>query len=328
MITFYTVIICVKKRAEQIYCSWDRFSKSRVKGMMHMKPLFEGVATALVTPFCNNEIDYTAMGEIIDFQISEGANAIVVCGTTGEVSTLSKEERQKLIVFTVEKCAGRIPVIAGTGGNNTKTAAEMSVYARNAGADGILSVAPYYNKGTKDGIIRHYREIAEKCRIPVMVYNVPSRTGVNLTAEIYKELSQIPYITSIKEAGGNAASWLLTIKKCGDKLAMYSGNDSDTLQMMALGAKGVVSVASNIAAKRLSDMCRAELLGDRFGARALFLESADLFDVLFKEVNPVPIKYAMSRMGFCRNELRLPLTSASPETEKAVDKVLCELGFI
>ena len=293
-----------------------------------MKPLFEGVATALVTPFCNNEIDYTAMGEMIEYQISGGADAIVVCGTTGEVSTLSVDERKKLILFTVEKCNGRIPVIAGTGGNNTYAAAEMSLFAKEAGADGILSVAPYYNKGTKNGIIRHYREIAEKCRIPVMVYNVPSRTGVNLTPEIYAELSEIPYITSIKEAGGNAVSWLSCVKKCGKKLTLYSGNDAETLQMMAVGAKGVVSVASNAAVKRMSDICHAELCGNRQSAVDGFLECAELFDVLFREVNPVPIKYAMYRMGFCKNELRLPLTSASPDTEKAVDRVLSELGLI
>ena len=293
-----------------------------------MEILFKGAATALITPFSNNKIDYTSLGGIIDFQISEGINALVVCGTTGEVSTLTVEERKKLIEFTVEKCAGRIPVIAGTGGNNTEAAAEMSCFAKKAGADGILSVAPYYNKGTKNGILEHYRIIAEKCRIPVTVYNVPSRTGVNITPEMYAALSNIPYIDSVKEANGNAASWLSTVKKCGRAMTLYSGNDSDTLQMMSLGAKGVISVASNVVPKRISDMCRAELLGDRFGALGICLECTELFDVLFREVNPVPVKYAMAKMGFCRNELRLPLTSCTRETENAIDNVLKELGLI
>lgn len=296
--------------------------------MSFMKTMFKGVATALITPFCNGEPDYISLGGIIDFQISEGTNAIVVCGTTGEVSTLSTNEKEKLIEFTVDRCAGRIPVIAGTGGNNTKTAAEMSLFAKKAGADGILSVAPYYNKGTKSGILNHYKTIAEACELPVMVYNVPSRTGVNLTPELYRELSEIPHITSVKEANGNASSWLSTISRCGKKLTMYSGNDSDTLQMMALGAKGVVSVASNVIPKRMSDMCRAELLGDSNGALAIFTECAPLFEALFAEVNPVPVKYAMSKMGFCKNELRLPLTPCTSETAKLIDNVLSMLGLI
>ncbi len=293
-----------------------------------MKPLFQGSATALVTPFSNNSIDYNALSSIIDFQIEEGTDALVICGTTGEVSTLSEKERKNLIEFTVNKCSGRVPVIAGTGGNNTETAAEMSLFSKKAGADGILSVAPYYNKGTRQGILEHYKRIAEKCCLPIMVYNVPSRTGVSLTPEMYRELSEIPYITSVKEANGNAASWLSTVKKCNDKMTLYSGNDSDTLQMMAVGAKGVISVASNVVPKRIADMCRSELLGDRKGALSVFLECAELFDVLFCEVNPVPVKYAMSKLGFCRNELRLPLTPASGNTADAVDKALHNLGLI
>ena len=293
-----------------------------------MKNLFEGSATALVTPFKNGATDYGSMEKIIEYQINEGTDALVVCGTTGEVSTLTRSEREELIRFTVRKCNGRIPVIAGTGGNNTEKAAEMSVIAKNAGADGILSVAPYYNKGTRSGIITHYRKIAEACGLPVIVYNVPSRTGVNLTPEMYRELSEIPNICAIKEAGGNASSWLSTVRKCGDAMALYSGNDSETLQMMSLGAVGVISVASNIIPKRISDMCHQRLTGEEGKALSTFLECADLFDVLFHEVNPVPIKYAMSKMGFCENELRLPLTPCTRETEKLIDKALSELGLI
>lgn len=293
-----------------------------------MTKLFEGSATALITPFLNNTIDYSSMADIIDFQIESGTDALVVCGTTGEVSTLSKEERERLIEFTIERSAGRVPVIAGTGGNNTDVAGEMSLFAKKAGADGILSVAPYYNKGTKEGIIRHYRYIAEKSELPVIVYNVPSRTGVSLTPQMYLELSHIPNIVAIKEANGNAASWLATRRLCSDSMILYSGNDSDTLQMMAIGAKGVISVASNVIPKRVSDMCRAELSGDRGEALSMCLECSELFDVLFKEVNPVPIKYAMARLGFCRNELRLPLTPCTKETEKVIDTALLELGLI
>lgn len=303
-------------------------SASFKEGITDMDKLFEGSATALITPFWNNAVDYGSMADIIDFQIESGTDALVVCGTTGEVSTLSKKERERLIEFTVEKSAGRVPVIAGTGGNNTEVAVEMSIYARKVGADGILSVAPYYNKGTKDGIIRHYSYIAEKCELPVIVYNVPSRTGVSLTPQMYYELSNIPNVNAIKEANGNPASWLATRRLCGDSMALYSGNDSDTLQMMALGAKGVISVASNVVPKIVSDMCRAELSGDRNKALTVCLECSELFDVLFKEVNPVPVKYAMSKIGLCRNELRLPLTPCTKETETAIDTVLSKLGLI
>lgn len=292
-----------------------------------MKELFCGAATALITPFCGNGIDYEAMEKIINFQIEEGINALVVCGTTGEVSTLAKEEKTKLIEFTVNKCAGRVPVIAGTGGNNTEAALEMSFFAKKAGADGILSVAPYYNKGTEKGITEHYKRIAEKCELPTIIYNVPTRTGVSLTPKLYKELSKIPFVCAIKESNGNPASWLKTAVMC-DGLTLYSGNDSDTLPIMALGGKGVISVASNAVPKRIADMCRAELCADINGALAICLECAQLFDVLFTEVNPVPIKYAMWKMGFCQNILRLPLTECEPQTAAKIDSVLLKLGLI
>ena len=290
--------------------------------------IFEGAATALVTPFSDGVIDFASLGRIIDFQIDEGISALVVCGTTGEVSTLSISERKKMIEFTVERCNGRVPVIAGTGGNNTQTAAEMSVFARDAGADAILSVAPYYNKGTRTGIIEHYRTIAQRSKLPVIVYNVPSRTGVNLTSEIYKELSEIQGIAGIKEAGGNLEKCLKTAALTQGRMTLYSGNDADTLPIISLGGKGVISVASNIVPKRISDMCRAALLGDRGGALGICLECAELFETLFMEVNPVPVKYAMSKLGFCKNELRLPLTVCEEKTAAVVDKVLSKLALV
>lgn len=293
-----------------------------------MKNIFCGAATALITPFCGEHIDFSALGRIIDFQIEEGISALVVCGTTGEVSTLSVDERKKLIEFSVERCAGRVPLIAGTGGNNTESAAQMSLFAKKAGADAILSVAPYYNKGTRSGIVMHYRTIAERCELPVIVYNVPQRTGVSISPETYAELSRTEGICAVKESNGNPDIWLRTAKLCGDSLTLYSGNDSDTLPMMSVGGKGVISVASNVAPKRISDMCRCALLGDNSGALGIFLECADLCSVLFREVNPVPVKYAMHRMGFCKNQLRLPLTPCEKSTAAEIDSVLSKLGLL
>lgn len=293
-----------------------------------MKRIFEGAATALVTPFDNGKIDYNAFEKIIEFQINRGISALVVCGTTGEVSTLTVEEKRKLISFTVEKVAGRVPVIAGTGGNNTQVACEMSDFARRVGADAILSVAPYYNKGTRSGIIEHYRRIANTCELPVIIYNVPSRTGVNLTPDIYRELSGVEGIYGVKEASGNIGNALKTVSCCGSNFTLYSGNDSDTLSLMALGGKGVISVASNIIPRRVSRMCTDYLKGETGNALKNLKEMSELFDVLFYEVNPAPVKYAMSRLSLCKNELRLPLTSVCAETEAKIDKALKGLDLI
>ncbi len=301
---------------------WDERNDYNVKN------IFEGAATALITPFCKGKPDFSAFARIIDFQIEEGISALVVCGTTGEVSTLSVEERKKLIEFAIERCAGRVPLIAGTGGNSTASSAEMSLFAKKAGADAILSVAPYYNKGTRKGIIEHYKVISEKCELPVIVYNVPSRTGVNITPEIYCELSKIPGISAIKESNGSVEKCLKTVSLCGNDLTVYSGNDCDTLPIMSLGGKGVISVASNFMPKKISTMCRAELFGEHSGALKLFIECAPIFESLFMEVNPVPVKYAMSRMGFCKNELRLPLTPCEESTAKRIDRDLSALGLL
>lgn len=292
-----------------------------------MKNIFSGSATALITPFSNGDVDYEAMGRIIDFQISEGTSALVVCGTTGEVSTLSAKERCGLIRYTVEKCAGRVPVIAGTGGNNTENACRMSEFAAKVGADAILSVAPYYNKGTRGGIVEHYKRIKDACSLPVIAYNVPSRTGVSLKPEDYDRLYRSGSISAVKESNSSPEQWLRTVRLCGG-LTLYSGNDSDTLPMLSLGARGVISVASNLIPKRIADMTRAAMLGDSRGALGVFLECAELFEVLFSEVNPVPIKYAMSRAGFCKNELRLPLTACEEDTARKIDAVMRSLCIL
>lgn len=293
-----------------------------------MTNIFQGSATALITPFSHGEPDLDAMGRIIDFQISEKTSALVVCGTTGEVSTLSGDERRRLIEYTVERCAGRVPVIAGTGGNNTESVCEMSHFAASVGADAVLSVAPYYNKGTKNGIIEHYEKIADACKLPVIVYNVPSRTGVNLTPDDYDKLSRVCGIAAIKESNSKPESWLSTMRLCNGRLTLYSGNDSDTLPIISVGGRGVISVASNVVPGRIADMCRAALIGDVSGARAICLECSELFQVLFSEVNPVPVKYAMHRLGFCKNELRLPLTPCEVSTAEKLDTVLSRLGLL
>ncbi len=293
-----------------------------------MTHIFNGSATALITPFSNGRIDYEAVGRIIDFQISEGTSALVVCGTTGEVSTLSVAERKKLMLYCVEKCAGRIPIIMGTGGNNTEACVKMSRYVSDIGANGVLSVAPYYNKGTKNGIIEHYKRISDACRLPVIAYNVPSRTGVSLTPQDYKRLYDDGCISAVKESNSKPDSWLLTRSLCGEALTLYSGNDSDTLPIISIGGMGVISVASNIIPRRISDMCSSALSGDLSKARRICLECASLFDALFSEVNPVPIKYAMSRAGLCRNELRLPLTVCVENTAEKLDEILTLLGVI
>ena len=297
-------------------------------GRNSMKGLFKGSATALITPFDKGKIDYNSMERIREHQISGGTHALVVCGTTGEVSTLSVAERKKLMLYCVEKCAGRIPVILGTGGNNTEACVKMSRYASDIGADGILSVAPYYNKGTKNGIIEHYKRISDACFLPVIAYNVPSRTGVNLTPQDYKRLFDKGCISAVKESNSKPDSWLMTRSICGDALTLYSGNDSDTLPIISLGGRGVISVASNIVPKRISDMCKYALSGNFENAARICLECASLFETLFSEVNPVPIKYAMAKAGLCRNELRLPLTVCENKTAERLDEILTLLGVI
>ncbi len=295
---------------------------------MNKKVLFTGAATALITPFKNGKVDLGAFEKIIDYQIEGGVDALVVCGTTGEVSTLCGAEKEELIQFTVTKAKGKVPVIAGVGGNNTDAACKMAKKAQELGADGVLSVAPYYNKGTKSGIVEHYRRIAESAAIPLIVYNVPTRTGVNIDSEMNAKMSRLPYICGVKESCGNMEQCLKIVAETEYGYTLYSGNDSDTLPIMSLGGAGVISVASNIIPHSVSRMCHSFLEGRLNEAKNICLSHTQLFTSLFCEVNPVPIKYAMYRLGFCRNELRLPLTQASPETQKNIDAVLEKLGFV
>ena len=272
------------------------------------KPVFEGVATALITPLTPDGIDYTAFERLINWQIDEGVNALVVCGTTGESSTLTDEEHRKAIEFAVKCAGGRVPVIAGTGSNDTAYALKLTEFSCKAGVDGVLAVTPYYNKATQKGLIKMYSALADKATVPVILYNVPSRTGVNLLPETVAELAKHPNINGIKEANGNISAVAETAQLCKDSINIYSGNDDQTVPIMSLGGKGCISVLSNLLPAETALMCRKMLDGDTKSATELQLKYLPLIKALFSEVNPIPVKAAMSAMGFCENYLRMPLT--------------------
>lgn len=271
-------------------------------------PVFEGVATALITPLNENGIDYNAFARLIDWQINEGVNALVVCGTTGESSTLTDKEHKNAIEFAVNEVGGRIPVIAGTGSNDTAYALELTDFSCKAGVDGVLVVTPYYNKATQNGLFKMFTEIADRAAAPVILYNVPSRTGVNIAPETVARLSKHPNISGIKEAGGNISAVAEIAALCGDDINIYSGNDDQTVPIMSLGGKGCISVLSNLLPHNTAQMCKKMLTGDTKGALDLQLKYLPLIKALFCEVNPIPVKAAMAAMGYCENYLRLPLT--------------------
>lgn len=272
------------------------------------KTVFTGMATAIITPITADGIDYAAFGKLLDWQIAEGINGVVVCGTTGESSTLTDTEHRDAISFAVKHVAGRIPVIAGTGSNDTDYALELTRHACEAGVDGVLTVTPYYNKATQNGLIKMFGKIADVATAPVILYNVPSRTGVNIEPKTAAALAEHPNISGIKEASGNISQIAETAALCGDKLDIYSGNDDQIVPIMALGGKGCISVLSNVLPKKATDICKKFFAGDIKGAAALQLEMLPLINALFSEVNPIPVKAAMSALGFCEDYLRLPLT--------------------
>ncbi len=276
------------------------------------KPIFEGIATALITPITENGIDYEAFGRLIDWQIEEGVNALVICGTTGEASTLTDEEHRGAIVFAIERAAKRVPIIAGTGSNDTAYAMELTKFSCAAGADGVLVVTPYYNKATQNGLIKMFTELADAASAPVILYNVPSRTGVNIEPKTAAELAGHPNISAIKEAGGNISKVAELAALCGDELNIYSGNDDQIVPIMSLGGKGCISVLSNVLPKESAELCAKMLRGDYKGAAEMQLKYLPLINALFSEVNPIPVKAAMAAMGFCEDYLRLPLTPMEP----------------
>ena len=292
------------------------------------KTVFTGAATAIVTPLTKDGIDYEQFGRLIDFQIEEGIDAIVAVGTTGEGSTLTDEEHKEAIRFCVERAAGRVPIIAGTGSNDTAYAIELTRFAYEAGADAVLLVTPYYNKATQKGLIESFTAIADSADIPCILYNVPSRTGCNLLPKTVAVLAEHPNIVGIKEASGNISQVAEIARLCGDKIDIYSGNDDQIVHILSLGGKGVISVLSNIMPKTTSEMCKMYMSGDTKGSLKLQLELLPLINALFSEVNPIPVKAAVSAMGYCENSLRLPLTVMEKENEEKLLSLMKEQGLI
>ena len=290
--------------------------------------IFTGMATALVTPMtADGSIDYEAFGRFIDFQIEQGINALVVMGTTGENATIEPEDQKKIIRFTVEKVAGRVPVIAGTGTNNTAHVLENTKAACEAGADAVLVVTPYYNKATQKGLIAHFTAVADASSVPVILYNVPGRTGCNLLPETVAVLAEHPNSVGIKEATGNMAQMVKLRQLCGDKIDIYSGEDALTVPMMATGGKGTISVLSNVAPREAVGMAEACLRGDYATASQMQCHLLPLIDLLFCEVNPIPAKAAVSALGFGENYLRLPLTPMEEGNREKLYKEMRKLGM-
>ena len=290
-------------------------------------PLFKGANVAIVTPLTEAGVNFSKLGELIDFQIENGTNAITVCGTTGESATLSHEEHCKVIEYSVKKVAGRVPVIAGTGSNDTSYAVELSQFAQNVGVDGLLMVTPYYNKTTQAGLINHYTYVADRVKLPIILYNVPSRTGVGFKADTYAELAKHPNINGIKEASGDFSLVAETLSKCGDEIYMWSGNDDQVVPLMSLGAIGVISVVSNILPGVMAEMCKLCLEGDFKTAAQMQLKYYNITDALFKEVNPIPVKTAMKLLEMDNGYLRMPLYKMGDGNVKILKDALLELGM-
>lgn len=284
--------------------------------------IFKGVASAIPTPFDEKGVNFDVLGKFVEWQIDEGVDAIVVCGTTGESATMSTLEKMETIKFVTKKVNKRIPVIAGTGSNDTKHAIEISKYAESIGVDGLLIVTPYYNKTTQNGLLKHYSIIAENTHLPIIIYNVPSRTGLNIEPETCFELSKIPNIIAIKEASGNISQVAKIANLCGDNLHIYSGNDDQILPILSLGGLGVISVLSNIKPKFTSNMIKSFFSGDINNAIDMQIKAIPLINSLFSEVNPIPIKEALNMHGFNFGEPRLPLIKMSENKSKNFKKIL------
>lgn len=290
-------------------------------------PVFEGSGVALVTPFTENGTDYDKLAELIEYQIENKSDALVICGTTGEASTMHDGEHMEAIRFSVERAAGRLPIIAGTGSNYTEHCIELSQYAERVGADALLIVTPYYNKTSQRGLIAHYGAVAASVKLPCILYNVPARTGLNIAPQTLFELSAIPNIVAIKEASGNVAQCARMLALCGDKIDMYSGNDEITLPLMSLGAKGVISVVANIAPQKMHDMAAKYLSGDLLGSQRLQLEMMELIDAMFIDVNPIPVKTALNLLGFNVGPVRMPLYEMDDERLKKLKAALINSGY-
>ncbi len=292
------------------------------------KALFQGCGAALVTPFTHDGVNLPALDKLIDFQMANGADALVACGTTGEPSTMSQEEQELVIARTVERVNGRIPVIAGTGGNDTKKTMALAKRAKALGADAQLCVTPYYNKTTQQGLIAHYTALADEGSLPIIIYNVPSRTGLNMQPKTLAAIAKHENIIAMKEASGDIAQCADMIRLCGRDIAFYSGNDDVVLPAMALGFDGVISVASNIVPKQMGELVKAFLRGDIKAARNLQFTLDPLIDALFMEVNPIPVKTAMNLMGMDMGPLRLPLYDMAEENLAVLKAEMKKAGLI
>lgn len=295
---------------------------------MTSKPIFTGAATALITPTTPAGVDYEALGRLIDWQIEQGIDALVIAGSTGEGKTLSIAEHREVLRFSVERIAGRVPMIAGTGSNETSVSITLSQYACEVGADALLVVTPYYIKATQNGLVKMYHMIADAVTRPIILYNVPSRTGVNIEPETYVRLAEHENIVGIKEANGDISKIVTTAACVGGKLDLYSGNDDQTVPILSLGGKGVISVLSNLLPAQTARMCRLFFEGDTAGAAALQLKYLPLIRALFSEVNPIPVKAAMSELGWCENYLRMPLTPMEEDHKRKLFVLMREEGLL
>lgn len=289
--------------------------------------MFQGSIVALVTPFKQGELDEKALRDLVEFHIAEGTNAIVPCGTTGESATLSHEEHCRVIEIVIDQAKRRVPVIAGAGSNSTKEAVFLTEHAKKSGADAVLSITPYYNKPTQAGLYQHFKTIAEQVDIPIVLYNVPGRTGVNMLPDTVIELSKIKNIVGVKEASGSLDQAGAIIQHTDDSFDVISGEDSLTFPMMAMGAKGVISVTANVAPKKMAQMCKAVLENNMIEARKLHYELIDLSKAVFYETNPIPAKKAVYLMGLIENEIRLPLVEMTKENTEKLKTVMKNLGI-
>jgi len=292
------------------------------------KTVFKGMATAMITPMTSTGVDYDTLARLIDFQLEEGINALVAVGTTGESATLTPEERKEVIRFTIRRVDGRVPVIAGTGTNNTEHVLDFTKSACGYGADAVLVVTPYYNKATQGGLFKHYSMVADASDVPVIMYNVPSRTGCNLAADTVAKLAEHPNIAAVKEASGNMSQVVDIIAKCGDKLAVYSGEDALTVPMLSMGALGCISVLSNVVPRMATNMCDAAFANDYKTAAQLQCKMLPLIDALFSEVNPIPAKAAMAAMGFGTEYVRMPLTLMEDANREKLFAAMRQLGVL
>ena len=293
------------------------------------KPVFTGAAVAIITPMhADGSVNYEELGRIIEDQIAHQTDAIVICGTTGESPALDHEEHTECIRYTVKKVAGRVPVIAGTGSNDTRYAIQLSQQAQEDGADALLLVTPYYNKTSQAGLVAHYTAIANAVDLPCILYNVPSRTGCNLQPSTLAELAQLPNINAVKEVSGNISQVAEIAELCGENLNIYSGNDDQIVPLMALGGKGVISVLSNVAPQYTHDLCAKWLDGDTAGSLEMQLKALPLCKALFADVNPTPVKWAMNRLGWQAGACRLPLVEPSAAVQERLETAMRDFGLL